>query len=252
MAVDLTRVMPYGDMPNDGAMQLSFTLPIPAGEEARHAALIFAAKMELEEPEVVLMQEIDANFTYFILYGHSRQTVDYTSIRVPKPDYRLMEPAEINEYIRKNFGKKITVLGACIESDAHTVGIDAIMNMKGYDMHKGLESYPEINALNLGAQVACEELAARAWEENADVLLVSQVVTQRNAHVKNLTKLIELLEAEGLREKLIVVVGGPHITAEFAKELGFDAGFGPGTYPEEAASYLVQALLRRRSEGGGQ
>jgi beta-lysine 5,6-aminomutase beta subunit len=125
------------------------------------------------------------------------------------------------------------------------VGIDAIMNMKGYDMHKGLESYPEIRAVNLGAQVPCETLAARAAEAKADAVLVSQVVTQKNAHLENLTRLIELLEAEGLSEGMVLIVGGPQVTPELAKELGYDAGFGRGTYPEDVASYLVQELAKR-------
>ncbi len=247
MALDLTRVKPYGDTPDDGVVQLSFTLPVPAGEEARQAALILAAKMELKDAKVVWMQQIDKSFTYMILYARCHHWVDYTSIHVTKPDYRLMTPGETNKFVREKLGRKITVLGACIESDAHTVGIDAIMNMKGYNMHKGLESYPEINAINLGAQVSSEELLARAIKERADALLISQVVTQRNVHVKNLTRFIEMLEAEELRDKMVVVVGGPHITPELAKELGYDAGFGPGTYPEDVASFLAQALARRLS-----
>jgi beta-lysine 5,6-aminomutase beta subunit len=113
-------------------------------------------------------------------------------------------------------------------------------------MHKGLESYPESRAINLGAQVPCEILAARAAEEKADALLVSQVVTQKNAHLTNLTRLIEILEAEGLSEKTVLIVGGPQVTPELAKELGYDAGFGRGTYPEDVASYLVQELAKRK------
>jgi len=45
------------------------------------------------------------------------------------------------------------VVGACTGYDAHTVGIDAIINMKGYAGDKGLEAYPWIDAYNLGAQV---------------------------------------------------------------------------------------------------
>jgi beta-lysine 5,6-aminomutase beta subunit len=137
------------------------------------------------------------------------------------------------------------VLGACIETDAHTVGIDAIMNMKGYNGHKGLESYHEIRAINLGAQVDSEDLVARAIDEKADVILVSQVVTQKNIHLDNLTRLSDILEAEGLREKVILVVGGPRITHELAKELGYDAGFGPGSYAENVASFAIDEWIRR-------
>jgi hypothetical protein len=52
-SVDLTQVKPYGDTMNDGMMQLSFTLPVPYGEEANEAAKILAKKMGLDEPAVV-------------------------------------------------------------------------------------------------------------------------------------------------------------------------------------------------------
>ena len=242
-------VTAYGDTRGDGAVQVSFTLPVPAGEKARQAALILAGKMGLHDTRVVLMEGIDPGFTFFVVYGHLRESVDFGSIQVHEVEYEVMDPPEINRFIQETFGRKIVVIGACIGSDAHTVGIDAIMNMKGYDMHKGLESYPWIQALNLGAQVPCETLVARAMEEQADALLVSQVVTQKNAHLKNLTRLIEMLEAEGLSERMVLIVGGPHITLEFAKELGYDAGFGRGTFPEHVASYLVQEMARRRKTG---
>lgn len=248
MNLELSNVRPYGDTPHDGTVQLSFTLPIPIGEKARQAALILTGKMGFKECKVVLMQEMDPDFTYFIIYGHTNESVDYTTIAVHEVEYKSMEPEEINDFIRKKFGRKITAIGACIGSDAHTVGIDAIINMKGYDMHKGLESYREINAINLGAQISCEELLWKAMEEDVDALLISQVVTQRDVHLKNLTKLIEMLEAEGARERMVVIVGGPHVTPELAKELGYDAGFGRGTYPEEVASFLVQELARRNVE----
>jgi beta-lysine 5,6-aminomutase beta subunit len=239
------RVTPYGDTRGDGAVQLSFTLPMPAGEKARQAVMILLTKMGFTEARVVLMEAMDPEFTYFIAYARTTESVDVSSIEVHEAEYEVMEPEEINRTIQETFGRKIVVIGACIGSDAHTVGIDAIMNMKGYDMHKGLESYAGIRAVNLGAQVPCETLVARAVEEGADALLVSQVVTQKNAHLKNLTRLIEILEAEGLAETMVLIVGGPQVTPELAKELGYDAGFGRGTFPEHVASFLVQEMARR-------
>ena len=45
---------------------------------------------------------------------------------------------------------------------------------------------------------------------------------------------------------MTLVVGGPRITHEMAKELGYDAGFGPNTYAEHVASFLVDELCRKR------
>ena len=102
-----------------------------------------------------------------------------------------------------------------------------------------------IEAYNLGSQVPNEEFVRKAVELKADVLLVSQTVTQKDVHIQNLTELIELLEAEGLRDKFVVVCGGPRITHELAKELGYDAGFGAGTYGDDVASFAVAEMVKR-------
>jgi len=137
------------------------------------------------------------------------------------------------------------VIGASTGTDAHTVGIDAIMNMKGFAGHYGLERYEMIEAYNLGSQVENEDFVAKAVELNADVLLVSQTVTQKNIHIKNLTELVELLEAEGLRDKVILIAGGPRISHELVKEIGYDAGFGPNTFADDVASYIAKEMYNR-------
>ena len=119
------------------------------------------------------------------------------------------------------------------------------MNMKGYNHHFGLERYEGMEAINMGSQVPNEELVAKAIETNADAILVSQVVTQKDVHIPNLTQLVELLEAEGLRDKIVLVCGGPRLSHELAKELGYDAGFGPGSYAEDVASFVVTEMVNR-------
>ncbi|PTM56837.1 OAM dimerization domain-containing protein [Desmospora activa] len=243
--LDLKRVKPYGDTRDDGVVQLSFSLPVPCGEEAREAARQLAAQMGLEEPQVYHMADLEENYTYFILYGRCIHTVDFHSIRVPKVDAERMDFYGVNRFIREEIGRKLVVIGACTGTDAHTVGIDAIMNMKGYNGEYGLERYPEIDAYNLGSQVPNEEMLAQAMGLKADAVLVSQVVTQKGVHIQNLTELVELAEAEGIREQLILICGGPRINHEMALELGFDAGFGPGSLAPDVASFIVHEVKRR-------
>jgi beta-lysine 5,6-aminomutase beta subunit len=243
---DLTQVRPYGDTLDDGQVQLSFTLPVPHGPEASEAARQVAKKMGLEEPQVYHTKDLGDGYTYFIVYGRFLEAVDYTKIRVAKVETERMDFYGVNEFIEDKIGRKITILGACTGTDAHSVGIDAIMNMKGYSGDYGLERYPMVNAYNLGMQVLNEDLISHAIEKNADALLVSQVVTQKDVHIKNLSELIDMLEAEGLRDRLIVVAGGPRVSHELALELGFDAGFGPGTTAPDVASYVAQELVVRK------
>ena len=243
--LDFTKIKPYGDTMNDGKVQLSFTLPVPVGAEAVEAAKQMLRKMGLENPSVVFYQELTPGFTFFNCYGSCTHTVDYTNIYVPKVESNTMDMYETDEYIKENIGRKIVIVGASTGTDAHTVGIDAIMNMKGYAGHYGLERYEMIEAYNLGSQVPNEEFIARGIELHADALLVSQTVTQKDVHIQNMTNFIELMEAEGLRDKMICCCGGARITHELAKELGFDAGFGMNTYADDVASFVVQEMVKR-------
>lgn len=243
--LDLTSVKPYGDTMNDGKVQLSFTLPVPAGNEAIEAAKQLMRKMGMDNPMVVFIKELTPGYTFFNCYGSCTHSVDFTSIDVPKVESSLMDMQENDEYIKENIGRPLVVVGASTGTDAHTVGIDAIMNMKGYAGHYGLERYEMIEAYNLGSQVPNEEFIAKALELKADALLVSQTVTQKDVHVKNLVELVELLEAEGLRDKMILVCGGPRISHELAKELGYDAGFGMSSYADDVASYISQEYVKR-------
>jgi beta-lysine 5,6-aminomutase beta subunit len=240
-------VKPYGDTMDDGRVQLSFTLPVPLSDDAKEAARQLALQMGIDEPAVVHSEAMGPDFAFFVLYGQCRHRVDMSRIKVARPEFEVLDKEAINAKITRCMGRKLVVVGACIETDAHTVGIDAIMNMKGFNGHKGLESYHEIRAINMGAQVDSEELVARAIEEKADAILVSQVVTQKNIHLDNLTRLSDILEAEGLRNQIILVVGGPRISHELAKELGYDAGFGPGCYAENVASFVIEEWARRHA-----
>ncbi|MCQ2280784.1 MAG: cobalamin-dependent protein [Bacteroidales bacterium] len=243
--LDLTKVKPYGDTMNDGKVQVSFTLPVPCGDEAVEAAKQMMKKMGFENPLVVFHKELTKGFTFFNCYGSTTHTVDFSSIHVPKVESTVMDMHATDEFIREHIGRKIVAIGASTGTDAHTVGIDAIMNMKGYAGHYGIERYEMFEALNMGSQVSNEEFIAKAIEMKADVLLVSQTVTQKDVHIKNLTELVEMLEAEGLRDKVILVCGGPRISHELAQELGYDAGFGSGSYADDVASYVAQELARR-------
>ena len=239
------QVKPYGDTRDDGVMQLSFTLPIPYAVNSTDVGKQLLEKMGYHDVAVAEVRPIDPDFTFYVAFARTDVTIDPDQVKGDYLEVEEMDYYAINKFIKAELGRKLVVVGAAIESDAHTVGIDAILNMKGVAGNYGLERYPEIEALNMGSQVPCEALVKKALELDADSILVSQIVTQKNIHVQNLTKLIELLEAEGARERFILVVGGPRINNAFAKELGYDAGFGPRTTPVQVASFLAQEAKRR-------
>ncbi|MCK5883535.1 MAG: cobalamin-dependent protein [Bacteriovoracaceae bacterium] len=239
-------IKPYGDTLNDGIIQLSFTLPIDDGAKAKKAAEEYARLLNIDEPQISFSETIGKGFTYFVVYGKARPTLDYSTIVATEVKTENWDYYQINKKIKEELNRKVPVVGASIGSDAHTVGIDAIMNMKGYSGNYGLERYPEMEAFNMGAQVPCEELLKKALETNAEAILVSQTVTQKDAHIRNFTEFIELCEAEGVRDRFVLVAGGPRVTNDLAIELGFDAGFGPGSVPTDVATFIVMKLIDKK------
>jgi beta-lysine 5,6-aminomutase beta subunit len=119
--------------------------------------------------------------------------------------------------------------------------------MKGHAGDHGLEYFPEMRVINMGSQVTPSEIVDMVRQENADAVLVSQVVTQRDAHIFHLKAVRRALEDAGLREQVVLVGGGPRFTPEQAADLGYDRIFGRGTRPSEVASYLAWAVTRKLS-----
>jgi beta-lysine 5,6-aminomutase beta subunit len=241
----MSRVIrPYGDATGDGMVQVSFTLPIPHDKRAEGAAAQLARKMGLDPALVVHAKAMGPDFTFFIVYGRVNHLVELDKVEVIERDYPLLTPKEVNALIRKRLKRPLVVVGACIGTDAHTVGIDAILNIKGFAGEKGLEYYSGIEVHNLGAQVPVPELVAAATRVRADAVLVSQVVTQRDAHLHNTEEMTAAFREAFPRERRpVLIVGGPRFDEAMADELGVDRIFGKGTTPGEVASYLTHRIL---------
>ncbi len=237
-------VRPYGDTTADGMVQVSFTLPLPHDKRAEGAAQLLANKMGMDPAMVVHAKAMGPDFTFFVVYGSVQHLVDTREVVVIERDYPLISPKEANATIKKGLRRPIVVVGACIGTDAHTVGIDAILNIKGFAGEKGLEYYSELIVVNLGAQVSVPDLVQAARAHKADAVLVSQVVTQRDTHLHNTREMTAAFrEAFPSDRRPLLVVGGPRFDESMSAELGVDRIFGKGTTPGDVASYLVNALV---------
>src|SRR5438045_8472851 len=229
-------------------VQVSFTLPLPNDKRAEGAALQLAGKMGLDPAMVVHAKPMGGGYTFFVVYGRVNHLVDLSKVVVAERDFPLLPAKEVNALVRQRLRRKLVVVGACIGTDAHTVGIDAILNVKGIAGEKGLEYYRELRVVNLGAQVAVPDLVEQARAEKADAVLVSQVVTQRDAHLHNTREMSAAFrEALPAARRPLLVVGGPRFDESMAAGLGVDRIFSRGTTPAEVASYLVHALAGRRA-----
>jgi beta-lysine 5,6-aminomutase beta subunit len=185
------------------------------------------------------------DFTFFIVYGGTVHSIDPESLDVAEREFPLLGYPEVNRLLRETLKRRLVVVGACTGTDAHTVGLDAILSMKGYAGDHGLEYFTEMRVVNMGAQVQPREIVDTVAAEEADCVLVSQVVTQRDAHLLHLKEVRGALETAGLRQRVVLVGGGPRFSPEQAADLGYDRIFGRGTLPSEVASYLTWAVLTK-------
>ena len=110
-------VRPYGDTTGDGRVQVSFTLPVPFGDEAERAraegaALQLAGKMGLDPAMVVHAKGMGPDFTFFIVYGRVSHLVDLDAVTVAEREFPVLPAAEVNLRIRSALGRKLVVVGA--------------------------------------------------------------------------------------------------------------------------------------------
>ena len=240
-------VRPYGDTLDDGKVQLSLTLPVPDGAKGREAARLMILGWGFKDCEIVHSSRISENFSFYVAYAKTESGIDYDSVVADEAasEDQVLDMEGVNAFVKEHIGRKVVIVGACTGFDAHTVGIDAIMNMKGYNHHFGLERYSQLEAYNLGAQVPNEKLIEFAEKVKADAILVSQIVTQKDIHIQNMTEFVELLEAKGERGRFVCVAGGPRISNKLAVELGYDVGFGKGSYAEHVATFVVRKVAER-------
>ena len=245
-AAEWGLVRPYGDDTGDGKVQVSFTLPIPSNARAEAAARELARQMRIERPIVVHQKPVGPDFTFFIVYGSVDAAVDLDELTVEERPFPILDHREVDRRVTEALGRPAAVVGASLGTDAHTVGLDAILSAKGWAGDKGLESYRSFRVVNLRSQVRPDGLVDRALEEEADAVLVSQTVTQRDAHLHHLRELAGEVSGRGVRDRFLLIAGGPRLDPDSAEELGYDRIFGKGTMPAEVASYLAWALSRGR------
>ncbi|MBI6546096.1 MAG: hypothetical protein HY692_04835, partial [Cyanobacteria bacterium NC_groundwater_1444_Ag_S-0.65um_54_12] len=115
---DLTDLLPYGDTPGDGKVQISFTLPVPAGPEAAQAAKQLLLQHQLKDPLLACMEPVGPQMSFFVMYASLRQGVDYAHLDVPKAEFTALDMGQIDDLIAERIGRKLVIVGACPGSDA--------------------------------------------------------------------------------------------------------------------------------------
>ena len=122
-----------------------------------------------------------------------------------------------------------TVVLGTTRGDIHEIGktlVGTLLTAHGFKVH------------DLGVDVSGEEFAARASDFGADIIGVSALLTTTMLGQKSV---IQVLDREGLRPKVKVIVGGAPVTRRWAEEIGAD-GYGKDAI---SAVALVRNLLHK-------
>jgi beta-lysine 5,6-aminomutase beta subunit len=183
------------------------------------------------------------HFTFFVVYGSVHHLVDLAKVRVVEREYPLLSAKDVNAAIKRRLRRKLVVLGACIGTDAHTVGIDAILNIKGFRGGEGARVLHGRSGRQPRAQVLVPELVARARPSAP-----TQCSCRRSSHSATRTcttpaRCPRLPRGYPAASSPCSSSAGRRFDESMAAELGVDRVFTRGTTPGEVASYLVHALL---------
>lgn len=214
------------------------TLMVPAGPDvAEAAALEMARHMGLVNPEIISRRLMHpAEGSLFEVKGVLDVAIRIDKLPVVEHEEPLPE-SEIEAWVRP---RGIHVVAATVGEDEHSVGLHEILDIK----HGGIEKYGFV-CQDLGTSVSVERVLESAEKTGAHAVLISTVVTHANVHEQHMRDLAALATERGLRDRLVLVAGGAHVTDELAHECGLDAGFGRGTTGRDVATFLVRELRRR-------
>jgi corrinoid protein of di/trimethylamine methyltransferase len=128
-----------------------------------------------------------------------------------------------------NHVQAIGVIGS-IEGDVHDIGKNLVKTML---------SAAGFNMIDLGADVPVEKFVEVAKENKADLVSMSALMTTT---MVNMEKVIEMLQEEGIRDSMTVMVGGAPISEGFAAEIGADSTHNDAMLATDWAKEAVKAL----------
>jgi len=123
----------------------------------------------------------------------------------------MMDGIEIiNPHIKGDVEVRGKVVLATVQGDNHDIGKTLVANLlraNGFEV------------IDLGMDVASQRIVEAVREHNPEILGLSALLT---ITMPVMGEVIEGLRAEGIRNKVKVIVGGTPVTKEFADSIGAD------------------------------
>lgn len=116
----------------------------------------------------------------------------------------------LTPYLDQGGARQCTAVIGTVEGDMHDIGKNLV---------KIYLSTLNIDIVDLGVDVSREEFAQAAMEREARLVMASALLPTTVCELKGV---IEELEKSGIRDKVVVFVGGLSVSKEYAEEIGAD------------------------------
>ncbi|HEX3786926.1 MAG TPA: D-ornithine 4,5-aminomutase subunit OraE [Pseudonocardiaceae bacterium] len=227
-------VWPEAEHQSDGLVTVSMFVPLPSAQSDA-AAVALAERMNLTDVRIVDRVVLHpAEGTQYELVGRVSGGVRRDELSVVSTVAAPLAPERVRALL---VGKGLRVVGGTLGNDEHSVGLQEVTNIK----HQGLEWFG-VSCVNVGASVLVERLLDEAVEHGAVAVLASLIVSHREVHKVMMRRLADTAVERGLRDRLLLIAGGPQVSDELAVACGLDAGFGRGTKGVDVARFLADVL----------
>ncbi len=131
------------------------------------------------------------------------------SARAFKSAFELIKP----KLLEGDYQPRARVVIGTVFGDVHDIGkniVCALLEGNGYQV------------IDLGVNVSAEKFISALRDQQAEILGMSTLLTTT---MPEMARVIEVLEKEGLRDKVKVIVGGAPVSGEYAQKIGAD-GYG--------------------------
>lgn len=132
---------------------------------------------------------------------------------------------------KSDSAEKMTAVIGVVEGDTHDIGkniLKIMLETEGFDVY------------DLGKDVPTEEFISAAAEHHADFIGMSTLMTTT---MIKMSEIIEELKEKGMRDQLVIMVGGGPISASYAEKIGAD-GYEPDA--ASAARRARELVMARR------
>ena len=143
----------------------------------------------------------------------------------------------LKPHLKKNETEnKIKVVIGVVQGDTHDIGknlVKIMMETEGFEV------------IDLGRDIPPKDFVDKAKMVEASIIVLSTLMTTT---MDGMAEVINLLKEEGIREKVIVMVGGGPISQGFADKIGADLYTTNASQASKSAKVLLSKIDKQKKD----